>query len=144
MALAFALCGSRVAAEDLAQDAFLATHLGWGDIADPSAYVRQVVANRASSHFRRLGREANLMARLRGQRESFSELAPEDAEFWRAVSRLPTRQRTVVALFYVDDLSVRQIAETLSIAPGTVKSTLHDARAALATALGVTQSEESP
>ncbi len=143
MALAYALSGNRAAAEDLAQDAFVAVHRRWDQIEDPGAYVRQVVANLASSRFRRLGRESRVLARLRVRREEFSELAPEDAEFWRAVAALPPRQRAVVALFYVDDRSVAQISEALSITTGTVKSTLHDARAALAITLGVPESEES-
>jgi RNA polymerase sigma-70 factor (ECF subfamily) len=142
VALAYALSGNQAAAEDLAQDAFLAVHQRWGSIDDPGAYIRRTVANLASSRFRRLGRESNALARLRGRRPEFSELAPEDAEFWRAVASLPPRQRAVVALFYVDDRSVAEIAETLHLAPGTVKSTLHDARAALAVSLGASYSEE--
>jgi RNA polymerase sigma-70 factor (ECF subfamily) len=142
VAFAYALSGSRTAAEDLAQDAFVATHQRWDEVANPGAYVRQVVANLAGTRFRRLGRESRVLARLRGEREVFTELAPQDAEFWRAVGELPPRQRAVVALFYVDDCSVAQVAEALGIAPGTVKSTLHDARVALAGALGITQSEE--
>jgi RNA polymerase sigma-70 factor, ECF subfamily len=106
--------------------------------------VRQAVANLANSRFRRLGRESWLLARLRGRRQDFDELAPDDAEFWRAVGALAPRQRAVVALFYVDDRSVAQIAEALGIAAGTVKSTLHDARSALAAALGDSYSEELP
>jgi RNA polymerase sigma-70 factor, ECF subfamily len=144
VALAYALSGSRSAAEDLAQDALVALHEHWDEVDNPGAYVRQTVANLARSRFRRLGRESNVLARLRGRRTEFSELTPEDAEFWRAVGALAPRQREVVALFYVDDQSVAQIAETLGIAPGTVKSTLHDGRAALAAVLGHSYSEESP
>ncbi|MGZ6962724.1 MAG: RNA polymerase sigma factor [Acidimicrobiia bacterium] len=144
VALAYALSGSRAGAEDLAQDAFLAVHERWDRIDNPAAYVRQTVANLAGSRFRRLGRESNVLARLRGRRPEFAELAPDDAEFWRAVVELAPRQREVVALFYVDDQSVAQIAETLEISTGTVKSTLHDARVALAVALGESYSEEVP
>ncbi len=142
VALAYALSGNRAGAEDLAQDAFLATHQRWDEIDNPAAYVRQTVANLANSRFRRLGRESRVLARLYGRRDEFSELAPDDAEFWRAVARLAPRQRAVVALFYVDDRSIAQIADTLGIAPGTVKSTLHDARAALALVLGESYAKE--
>ncbi len=144
VALAYALSGNQAAAEDLAQDAFLAVHQRWDSIDDPGAYIRRTVANLASSRFRRLGRESNVLARMRGRRQEFSELAPEDAEFWQAVASLPPRQRAVVALFYVDDQSVAKIAEALDLAPGTVKSTLHDGRAALAVSLGTAYSEEIP
>jgi RNA polymerase sigma-70 factor (ECF subfamily) len=143
VAFAYALSGSRTTAEDLAQDAFVAVHGRWDEIDNPSAYIRQVVANLATSGHRRAARESRLLARLRGRREEFVELVSEDADFWRAVGALAPRQRAVVALFYVDDQSVAQIAETLGIAPGTVKRTLHDARAVLAGALGASYSEEA-
>lgn len=56
---------------------------------------------------------------------------------WQALATLPARQRAVVVLRYYEDLSEREIAEALSIAPGTVKSQcsagLQRLRAALAT-----------
>lgn len=144
VALAYALSGSRAAAEDLAQDAFLAVHQRWDGVDNPGAYVRQTVANLARTRFRRLGRESKVRARLRARPSEFTELEPADGEFWRAVANLAPRQREVVALFYVDDQSVAQITETLDIAAGTVKSTLHDARVALSAALGESYSEELP
>ena len=41
---------------------------------------------------------------------------------------MPERMRTVVCLHYLSDLRVDDIAAALEIAPGTVKSTLHDGR----------------
>ena len=50
--------------------------------------------------------------------------------------QLPDRQRAVVALYYVEDLPVSVIAETLAVRPGTVKAALFDARRSLAATLG--------
>ena len=50
----------------------------------------------------------------------------------RAIAALPERQRTTVYLHYYLDLPVREVAQVLGCADGTVKSTLHDARRALA------------
>jgi RNA polymerase sigma factor (sigma-70 family) len=64
-------------------------------------------------------------------------------DVWDAVSRLPRRQREVIALRYLAALSEREVAQTLGIAPGTVARSLHDARRTLAQALGeVTPVEE--
>ena len=59
--LAYALSGSRSAAEDLAQDAFVAAHKNWGKISQydkPEAWVRRVVANLSVSRFRKSISEA--------------------------------------------------------------------------------------
>ena len=49
----------------------------------------------------------------------------------RAVMGLPRRQREVVSLFYLADLSVAEVAGVLGVSAGTVKSQLHAARARL-------------
>ena len=54
--LAYALSGSRSAAEDIAQEAFLAAHNAWDRVSHyekPEAWVRRVVANKSVSMFRR-------------------------------------------------------------------------------------------
>ena len=52
----------------------------------------------------------------------------EPDEFGRLLAALPTQQRAATALFYVDGLSIAEIAVALDIAEGSVKSHLHDAR----------------
>jgi RNA polymerase sigma-70 factor (ECF subfamily) len=52
-----------------------------------------------------------------------------------AVRQLPRRQREVITLFYLADLSVEEVAGVLGITPGSVKSHLFDARSALRSAL---------
>ena len=141
--LAYALSGSRSGAEDLAQEAFLAAHRNWqriGRYDRPGAWVRRVVANLSVSAFRRRLVEAKAIARVAlGSVPALPELADDDAEVWRMVRTLPRRQREVIALHYVDDMSVRDIARTLDMAEGTVKRHLHDGRVALARRL---ESEE--
>ena len=74
--------------------------------------------------------------RLAGQRRLPAPL-PEDAEaFWRAVRRLPTRQAQAIALHYLEDRSVKDIAIILECAEATVKVHLHRGRQALAVAFG--------
>ena len=140
VALAHGLSGSRAAAEELVQDAFLAAHRTWGTVggyADPSAWLRRVVVNRSVSRIRRRVAEGRALARLGGRRDAGpDELAPADAALWAAVRGLPRRQRQVVALYYVDDLSVGQVAAVLECAPGTVKAHLHAARQSLGRTLG--------
>jgi RNA polymerase sigma-70 factor, ECF subfamily len=146
VALAYGLSGSRSAAEELAQEAFLAAHRQWHRIAgydDPAAWVRRVVVNLSVSRVRRRVAEAKALTRFGGRREHPAELAPADAEFWAAVRRLPTRQAQAVALHYLDDLPLLAIAEILGCSEDTVKVHLHRGRRTLATTLGCTIEEES-
>ena len=133
--LAYALSGSRWGAEDLAQEAFMAAHRDWERIGlydRPAAWVRRVVANLSVSAFRRRVAEAKALARVPyGRDELLPDLAEGDPEFWAAIRSLPRRQAQVVALHYLEDRSVADIAEILDVTPGTVKRHLHDGRQAL-------------
>lgn len=138
LALAYVLSGSRSAAEELAQEAFLAAHRHWGRISaydDPAAWVRRVCANRSVSAVRRRMSEARALTRLGARRVLPDELPPDSAAFWAAVRRLPPRQAQVVALHYLEDRSVADVAAVLGCAEGTVKAHLHRARQRLAAAL---------
>lgn len=138
LALAYVLSGSRSAAEELAQDAFLAAHRRWDRLSryeDPAAWVRRVCANRSVSVVRRRVSEARALARLRARPVLPDELPPDSASFWQAVRSLPARQAQVVALHYLEDLSVSDVAMVLGCAEGTVKAHLHRARRALASSL---------
>ena len=70
--LAYALSGSRWAAEDLAQEAFIAAHRKWdriGEYESPGAWVRRVVANMAVSLYRKRASEARALARVAVRRQ---------------------------------------------------------------------------
>ncbi|MEY2580328.1 MAG: polymerase sigma-70 factor, subfamily [Ilumatobacteraceae bacterium] len=140
LSLAYSLTGSWGDAEDLVQDAYAAAHRQWhvvGSYDDPAGWVRRVIANRAVSRWRRLGREINVRERLQARsRHASSDAEPVDAAFWEAVRSLPRQQAAVVALFYVEDLSVDAIAGSLGCAAGTVKTQLFRARRTLGERLG--------
>lgn len=133
VALAYALLGSGVAAEDVVQEAFLAAHRRWSKIAgydDPRGWVRRVVVNRATSVLRRRTAEWRAVHRL-GSRDAWSTvpaLEPGAREVWDEVRALPRRQAQAIALYYVDDLSLDEIGGVLGCSPGTVKTHLHRAR----------------
>ena len=143
--LAYALSGDRWLAEDLAQEAFLAAHRNWPRVSSydqPGAWVRRVVANLSASAFRRRKVEAKALLRLGiGERHRLPELPPDDTEFWDAVRSLPRRQSQVVALYYLEDLPVAEIAAILDMASGTVKKHLFDGRRELAQRLHIEEDE---
>ncbi len=136
VALVYTLSGSRGAAEELTQDAFLEAHRRWGSIsgyADPGGWVRKVAMNKARSALRRRAAEARAYTRHLGRER---QLPNPSHEFWAAVRALPTKQAQVVALHYLEDRPVDDIAALLDVASGTVKTHLHRARQTLAERLG--------
>ncbi len=126
----FALSGSKAAAEDLAQDGFVAASRRLdtvGRYEGPEAFVRRVVANAAVSRHR-LAAEARALTRLAARsRLPLGALEPTDIAFWDAVRRLGGRKAQVVALYFLEDRPVDDIAEILDCAPSTVRVHLHRA-----------------
>jgi len=121
-------------------------HRRWDSISgyhDPGAWVRKVAMNKARSRLRRRGAEARAYARHVGRERLLPAEMPEPADhFWAEVRRLPRQQAKVVALHYLDDRPVDEIATILGISAGTVKTHLHRARATLAGRLRIPDSQE--
>lgn len=122
-------------AEEVVQDAFVAVHGRWGRLRDPDkalAYLRQAVVNRSRSALRHRAVVARHAAReaRRTELEDESGAADRRAAVLDALRTLPDRQREVLALRYYLDLSEAEIADTLGISRGAVKS--HASRGAAA------------
>lgn len=131
----YALTGNRWVAEDIAQESFLRAHRDWDRVSrasSPEAWVRRVAINLAMSRFRRIRSEAAARLRLNPMTPTFQPPTTEQDAFWAEVRRLPRRQSEVLVLFYIEELSTGEIAETLEIAEGTVRALLTQARARLA------------
>lgn len=138
VALARALVGPSAVAEDLAQEAMMVAYRRWGEVSlfdSPEAWVRRVCTNLATSAFRRRQAELRALARLGARRTDVVEIPSSSEAFWTQVRRLPKRQAQVVALHYVLDLGVHEVATTLGVAEGTVKAHLSRARETLAALL---------
>lgn len=137
VALGAAMTGSLELAQDLAQDALTRAFQQWEKISQydrAGAWVRRVLINAAIDAIRRRGRESKALTRLPATPTSIVTDEGSD-EWWRAVRALPDRQRAAVTLYYLEDMSVAEVAQVLDIAEGTVKASLSKARASLATAL---------
>jgi RNA polymerase sigma-70 factor (ECF subfamily) len=145
---AWALTGDRAAAEDLAQEALAAAWHRWavvGGYDRPGAWARRVVANRAIDRRRKAGREQRALRRLGGNAHpAVVELEPDDDRFWAEVRRLPERQAQAVALHYLEDRGVAEIAEILGCAEATVRVHLHRGRLALGRVLGAPDAPARP
>jgi RNA polymerase sigma-70 factor (sigma-E family) len=135
--LASLLLHDAAAAEDVTQDAFAKVHLAWDRIRDPEkalAYVRSAVLNGARSHVRHLHVVDRHRPEPRGDTQSAEAGAlarEEHREVVAALRALPTRQRECLALRYYLGLSEVEIAETLGISAGSVKTHTHRGLVAL-------------
>jgi RNA polymerase sigma-70 factor (ECF subfamily) len=133
----FAYFGDREEARDVTQEAFCRALARWPDVAtydDPVAFVRRVAWNLATSNVRRL----RVATAFRRKHREISEPAPspDRVALFAALKTLPTRQRQAVVLHYLADASIADIAGSMRVSVGTVKSWLRRARSALATQLG--------
>lgn len=125
------IAGDRERAVDATQDAFIRAYARWSRVRryeSPEAWVRRVAINRCHdlrrSEARRERRETSTAA---GSHAPADDLVGE-LHVVHLLRQLPDRQRAVAALFYVEDLSIEEIAATLRISQGAVKFHLHEAR----------------
>jgi RNA polymerase sigma factor (sigma-70 family) len=142
--------GDQDTAQDLVDEAFARAWASWRTVSRhpaPAAWVVRTALNANISRWRRHRREVSvpdpgLVADLpAGPGASHS---PVDPRIMAALTRLPARQRQVVALRLFLDLDTRRTAEVLDIAPGTVKEHLGRALASLRDDLVPTKQQESP
>jgi RNA polymerase sigma-70 factor (ECF subfamily) len=131
---AYVIARNAADAEEAAQDGFVKAWRALGRFREGSPFrpwLLRIVANEASNRRRSAGRRASLALRAAAEEPSGGAApSPEAAlltseqraTLLAAVEELPEEQRDVVALRYFLDLSEAEVAETLAIPQGTVKS----------------------
>jgi RNA polymerase sigma-70 factor, ECF subfamily len=138
--LAYVLSGSWATAEEVTQEAFLRVLPRLERLDNPHGWVRQAAANLARSRLRRVGAEVRALGRLAARpvppSPESERLPAEFDRFWAEVGGLPRRQAQAVALHYLEDRPVREVAELMGCSEGTARALLHQARQRLARRLG--------
>jgi RNA polymerase sigma-70 factor (sigma-E family) len=136
--LAVVMLGDRPAAEDVVQEAFCGLYRRWHSLTDTAnalAYVRSSVINGCRSALRRRIRQlTGLTAEQPGEADSAESealLGEEHRQVLLAIRRLPSRQREALVLRYYLDLDEAEIAASMRVSRGTVKSTTSRALTAL-------------
>jgi RNA polymerase sigma-70 factor, ECF subfamily len=142
---AYAMCGDLPTAQDLAQEAYVRAWQRWrrvGRYEHPESWLRLVVTRLCTDRWRRFGVRQRNAPVLRPV-----EHAPPPSEdsvlLTRALRQLPPAQRRVLALHYLMDLPITDVATEVGVTVGTVKSQLARGRAALAAVLGVPAGTEA-
>ena len=133
------IVGDQAVAQEVTQDAFEQALRRWTQVRDhdrPGAWVRRVAIRKA--------------VRVRDRRIAEPVFVPSDPppgadlDLLAAVAALPRAQRAAVALFYLEDRPVADVAELMGCSESTVKVHLHRARGRLAAALALDSEEVTP
>lgn len=132
---AIRLTGPGDEAADVVQEAWLAIVRGLRRLDDPACFRRwayRILANKCADWTRRRQREraaTDSLADEPAESAASSSQATDDVAAIRAAMKtLPHQQRAILAMYYLDNMPVRLIADALSLPEGTVKSRLHHAR----------------
>ncbi len=116
-------------AEDAVCSAVMKAFENFSQLREPNyfkSWITRIVIN-----------EAYTICRKNKNLQSMEEMTSEPSysdhhdEMWEIVNSLDEEFRTVIIMFYYNDIPVKDIAEYLNIAPGTVKSRLNRGRAKL-------------
>ena len=114
--LARGLVDTSECAEEIVQDAFAEVFERWDQLDSPGGYLRTAVVNGTRSELRK--REVRRRIGLSRPRQ-----IPAERDYLvDALDRLPPKRKTALVLRYYAGLSEREIAETMGVRPGTVKS----------------------
>ncbi|NJC27097.1 RNA polymerase sigma factor [Neolewinella antarctica] len=129
-----ALAFERMDVEDLVQDALLAAYKKFDELTEPAklqGYLIRVARNRSVSFFRSSRQKAELTD-LHAQRLTARGAGPEELAdvhlLYRAIHKLPAKQRDAVLLYEISGYPQREIAELLGVSEPAVKMLLQRAR----------------
>jgi RNA polymerase sigma factor (sigma-70 family) len=130
--VSFRLLGDRSAAEEVAQETLARALVRWPSVSGhDEPWVARVATNLAIGRWRRRRPTVPLDGNQGAGSSSFDAHLLERLGLLEALSRLPRRQRDVLALRYLADMPEREVAAILNTSVGTVKQHTHRALARL-------------
>jgi len=141
VAHAWRLTGDREVARDAAQAGWLEIVRGLSRLQDERAFAAwayRIVSRRCAKHVSEAVRRRAIEEGLSGEPDEFSPgpgVSVDHARLRVAIAGLPPEQRSAIALFYLEEMSVAEVAVALNVPAGTVKTRLMHARRKLRAAL---------
>lgn len=141
---AYLISGNYADSEDIVQEAFTSCYLNRKQIRDPEAF--------RGWFYKTLSRTAWRICRKARREQLTGEVYPEEKEapggllnrmileeeeqaLYREIQKLPVKQRTVIILYYYNEMTIKEIAAACGCLEGTVKSRLFHGKARLKEAL---------
>lgn len=145
IAVARRMVGSPAVAEDLAAEAFAHAYSRWPKVQqhpNPDAWLLRVVGNLAVDHVRKETRRPEVRGDA-GRADPSADDAAFRIDLTDALRHLSGRQQEVVVMRYIIDLTEEDVASSLGMSTGSVKTHLHRATAKLRAALGPAEDTEA-
>jgi len=145
IAVARRMVGSPAVAEDLAAEAFARAYSRWPKVQqhpNPDAWLLRVVGNLAVDHVRKETRRPEVRGDA-GRADPSADDAAFRIDLTDALRHLSGRQQEVVVMRYIIDLTEEDVASSLGMSTGSVKTHLHRATAKLRAALGPAEDTEA-
>jgi RNA polymerase sigma-70 factor (ECF subfamily) len=130
----YAVTGDLNEAQEAVQEAFIRACVSpqrFAGLDNHEAWLRRVALNIVRSRYRRRRTYAKVLRRV-GPPPVVAETTPDHVALMEAMRQLPRGQREALALHYLVDLPIEEVADTLGVSVGTVKSRLSRGRRALA------------
>lgn len=135
---AYLISGNYADSEDIVQETFVSCYLNRNQLKDPERF--------RGWFYRTLSRTAWKICKKKKREQPVEEIFPEEKpgpsqvlskvirdeeerELYGAIAKLPVKQRTVIVLYYFNQMSIKEIAKTLGTMEGTVKSRLFHGKA---------------
>ncbi|MFC4402297.1 RNA polymerase sigma factor SigW [Gracilibacillus xinjiangensis] len=148
-AICFRMVGNKHEAEDIAQEAFIRAYINiqsYDENRKFSTWLYRIATNLAIDRMRKKKPDYYLDAEIKGADglNLYAQIPddgvlPEDevesletqSYIQKEIMELPTKYRSIIALRFIDELSLKEISEILEIPVGTVKTRIHRGREAL-------------
>lgn len=130
---AFKLSGDPAAAHDIAQETWVAIVKGLKRLEDPAlfrAWFFRIAHNKAADDIRakQKHRKSEEAGKEMAELKSNEHPSDQGLELKALIEAMPSEKRSLIILFYVEGLTIPELAEVFEIPTGTVKSRLHTAR----------------
>ncbi|WP_372366101.1 RNA polymerase sigma factor [Candidatus Uabimicrobium sp. HlEnr_7] len=128
---AWYITADREAAQDIVQESWLAVMKSLRNLQDPSrfrSWIYQITTNKCIDWIRHCQRQKKWQSEVPKNLSQSDKTQNDTDEFYVALNSLNQQHKIVLSLYYLEEMSITEVAEILNLSKGTVKSRLYHAR----------------